>query len=81
MIFLDSDDYFYQDILEVSYRHAVENDADVVILGSETLKNGELRKDSGHYQCIDSAIKKELFLPKARHVLWDKLVKKAFNRS
>lgn len=76
VIFLDSDDYFYQDMLEVSYRHAIENDADVVIFGSETMENGLLKRSGYHFQHIDSAEKKELFLPKVRHVPWDKLVKK-----
>ena len=76
VIFLDSDDYFYQDMLEVSYRHAIENDADVVIFGSETLENGFLKKSGYHFQYIDSAEKKEFFLPRVRHVPWDKLVRK-----
>ncbi|MDE7430493.1 MAG: glycosyltransferase family 2 protein [Lachnospiraceae bacterium] len=76
VIFLDSDDYFYQDMLEVSYQYAVEKNADIVIFGSETMENGVLRKASCHYQCIDSVDKKLLFLPTIRHVPWDKLVKK-----
>lgn len=76
VIFLDSDDCFYQDMLEISYQHATENDADVVIFGSETMENGLLKKSGYHFQYIDSAEKKDFFLPKVRHVPWDKLVRK-----
>ena len=76
VIFLDSDDYFYQDMLEVSYRHAIEDDADVVIFGSETLENGSLKRKGYRSRHIDSLKEKELFLYKVRHVPWDKLVRR-----
>ena len=76
VIFLDSDDCFYQDMLEIAYQHATENDADVVIFGSETMENGLLEKRGYRFQYIDSDEKKDLFLPKVRHVPWDKLVRK-----
>lgn len=76
VIFLDSDDYFYQDMLKVSYSYAVKEHADVVIFGSETVDKGLLKKSGYRFQHIDSARKKELFLPKVRHVPWDKLVRR-----
>lgn len=76
VIFLDSDDYFYQDMLEVSYNYAVKENADIVIFGSETMDNGLLKKTGYHFRCVDSIAKKKLFLPKVRHVPWDKLVRK-----
>ena len=76
VIFLDSDDCFYQDMLDVSYNYAVKENADIVIFGSETMENGLLKKSGYHFRCIDSVIKKKLFLPKVRHVPWDKLVKR-----
>lgn len=76
VIFLDSDDYFCRDMLEVSFCHAVQNEADVVIFGSETLEDGVLREASWNCQYIDSDEKKQYFLPMIRHVPWDKLVKK-----
>lgn len=76
VIFLDSDDYFYQDMLEISYRNAVEYRADVVIFGSETLENGSLKRKGYRSRHIDSLREKELFLSKVRHVPWDKLVRR-----
>lgn len=76
VLFLDSDDRFYPDMLEVIYGHAVRTDADVVMFGSETLENGALRRAVPQYMHIDTDEQKELFLPKVRHVPWDKLVRK-----
>ncbi len=76
VIFLDSDDYFYPNMLEVSYQQAINNNADVVIFGSETLENGLLREASWNYQYIDSNERKQYFLPMIRHVPWDKLVRR-----
>lgn len=76
VIFLDSDDYFYQNMLEIAYRNAVEYHADVVIFGSETLENGSLKRKGYRSRHIDYLREKELFLPKVRHVPWDKLVRR-----
>ena len=75
IIFLDSDDYFYRNMLETSYRCAAEYDADVVIFGSETLENGLVRQCGYRSRRIDSLRERELFLPKVRHVPWDKMVR------
>ncbi len=78
VIFLDSDDYFYPDMLETTYQRAVENDADMVIFGSEQIVgNMQEPKIIGYpFQIIDSDEKKAIFLPTIRHVPWDKLVRK-----
>lgn len=76
IIFLDSDDYFYRNMLETSYRCAAEYDADVVIFGSETLENGLVRQCGYRSRRIDSLRERELFLPKVRHVPWDKMVRR-----
>lgn len=76
VIFLDSDDYFYPGMLETSYKCAAEYQADVAVFGSETLENGRLQQNGYRFRKINSLREKELFLPKARHVPWDKLVRR-----
>lgn len=78
VIFLDSDDSFYPNMLEESYGQAVEHRADVVIFGSETVgqDSTEAEEKGYQFQLIDSMEKKLLFLPSVRHVPWDKLVRK-----
>lgn len=78
VICLDSDDYFYSNLLEVIHKNAVENDADVVIFGSEIYVKDtmELKKMGYSFQIIDSLEARVLFLPRIRHVPWDKLVKR-----
>ena len=72
IIFVDSDDFFYQNMLEVAYRDASIYNADVVIFGSET----SWKKTGYQFGLIDDLKKKCVFLPKARHVPWDKLVRR-----
>ena len=78
VIFLDSDDYFYPEMLETAYGQAVQYNADIVIFGSETvIKNTQEVKVTGYpFEVIDNNEQKALFLPKLRHVPWDKLVRR-----
>lgn len=87
VIFLDSDDYFYENMLKEAYEKAVMHDADVVIFSSEqvrVIEDGDFKdfpvtnSVQYEYQVIDNVDKKINFICKARHVPWDKLVKRKF---
>lgn len=87
VIFLDSDDYFYESMLEETYEKAATYDADVVMFGSEQVMVFEecvpkepqvtVRVQYEH-SVIDNVKEKRNLLCKVRHVPWDKLVKKSF---
>lgn len=78
VICLDSDDFFYSGMLETSYNLAVKCNADLVIFGSEIINSQgkESVKTAGSFELIDHKEKKALFIPRTRHVPWDKLVRR-----
>lgn len=85
VIFLDSDDFFYEDLLEVAYFHAEECQADVSIVGSENvmLPSQDVKKfypfvgmQGGQYKLLETDVQRLWYLCEARHVPWDKLVRR-----
>lgn len=80
VIFLDSDDLFHRCLLEIAYKNAVMNNADIVVFGSEQINvyTSEVIKMGYPSKIIDYVEKKALFLSQVRHVPWDKLVKRNF---
>lgn len=80
VIFLDSDDYFHENMLEVTYENAVKHQADVVLFGSEQVQMPDslIRRVGYGKQVIEGSEEKRNLLCQIRHVPWDKLVRRSF---
>lgn len=87
VIFLDSDDYFYENMLEVTWHKACVWDADMVVFGSEQVSALESKGTDDipvvsrtvyKPERIDQVTRKSYFIERVRHVPWDKLVRRSF---
>lgn len=87
IIFLDSDDYFYPNMLQESYELAVKHEADLVIFSYEQVKieieeekevEGQITPMQTEFRIYVNPIKDRDYLEKITGAPWNKLVRRDF---
>lgn len=83
IVFLDSDDFFYPEMLETAYKEAVLQEADLVVWGYQQLKKTFNVNGEESVECVrkfipasSPTVKNRVdYLPLVDHVPWNKLVR------
>lgn len=85
VIFLDSDDWFYPEMIKKTYEEAENNGADLVVFGYEHIsvskEDDEIIKIETYipdYEIVSGNKRQFSFYQKIKDVPWNKLVKKEF---